>query len=295
MFICQIFKKQGFDLVPHPIVKGTSKRPDFLAVKNDFEFYIEVKEANYVTESEVASSKRESAILDAINRLIISDFWLVIKELTIKSAAQPSGKSIARAIKLKIEEFASGCLPMPMNSKENDELGSVIGDIVIDNDDVRVVIDLLPQSKKAIKGEGSIGVYPMQTFWGGPEDSIRTSIRKKATRYGELDKPYLICINALSTKGVSREGVEFALLGSPTVIYSADPGACEGKWKFEKDGVFLSARGPQLTRESGVLVTNVFPSNIHVAPHWFYKHPFARNELYFSEFDLSYHHLVGSY
>jgi hypothetical protein len=38
---------------------------------------------------------------------------------------------------------------------------------------------------------------------------------------------------------------------------------------------------------SGILITNVSISNLHVANHWLVKHPFAQKELDFEAFKLS--------
>jgi len=43
LFLHELFSKQGFKLQVNPILPDTTKRPDFLVSKDNFEFYLEAK------------------------------------------------------------------------------------------------------------------------------------------------------------------------------------------------------------------------------------------------------------
>jgi hypothetical protein len=55
-----------------------------------------------------------------------------------------------------------------------------------------------------------------------PSREIRPALKKKATRYGKLEHPYLVALNALSTHH-HEEAVSDALLGTPYVEISTGP------------------------------------------------------------------------
>lgn len=292
LFIYQLFTKQGFKLTTHPKLTHTDKTPDFLAEKGDFSFYIEAKEATDLSESEVAQNKKLSALYNAISTCNIPDFWLCIDEFHIKGNKQPSGKRIIELIETESKKFTPEAVANQLEIDAQRESRH----IVIDKADVRIEITLLPKSPE-IRGDSSIkpiGVYPMGTFWGGPDESIRNAVQKKASRYGDLDKPYLICINALSERGVNSISVHIAILGSVAGTFSTNPNDKDLRWERTKDGVFLSDRGPIATRVSGIFVTRVFPSNVFAAEHWLLKHPYCKLELDCKQLDLQHEELEGT-
>jgi hypothetical protein len=283
LFIYQLFTKQGFKLTAHPKLTHTDKTPDFLAEKGNFSFYIEAKEATDLTESEVAQNKKLSALYDAISTCEIPDFWLCIDELQIKGSKQPSGRRIIELIEAEAKKFTPEAVANQLELDTRRESRHIIID--------------KPKSPE-IRGDSSIkpiGVYPMETFWGGPDESIRNAVQKKASRYGDLDKPYLLCINALSERGVNTISIHNALLGSVAGTWSTNPNNKDFRWERTKDGVFLSDRGPIATRVSGIFVTRVFPSNAFVAEHWLLKHPYCKIEMDCKQLDLHYEELQGTY
>jgi hypothetical protein len=98
------------------------------------------------------------------------------------------------------------------------------------------------------RGSGRAQLVPRGAGGGRPGAvndvrPLRRKIKKKAARYGELDRPYLLAVLALGDR-VSERDVERALLGS-----GADPtaGRCD-------HAVWRGPGGPCNTRLSGVLV-----------------------------------------
>ena len=58
-----------------------------------------------------------------------------------------------------------------------------------------------------------------------------------------------------------------------------------------KDGLFLSDKGPLYKNVSGVLITHVMEFNFPISKYWLIKHPFAKWNLNFEIFDLSYQYV----
>jgi hypothetical protein len=87
---------------------------------------------------------------------------------------------------------------------------------------------------------------------------LKKSVDSKATKYGDLDRPFVIAVNA--KWGTGRDVVAKALFGSKEF--------CD-----ESDGVWNTTRN---TRLSGVLVTTVVPWSIHCAPLCLYHNSFAK-------------------
>ena len=294
LFTYQLFTKQGFTLTPHPQLQDTKKTPDFLADKGNVSFYIEAKEATDISDAESAKHKKVNAIYDALSKLIIPNYWLIIEKLKIKGIEQPSSRRIIEYLEIQLPVYILNIAAADAELSD----WSRAKPLVIDNYDVKLVVRLSPKSSKHSQNEftPTIGGLPGGGGWGYPEeDLIRTAVHKKASRYGELDKPYLICINIFSRLGVTDTGVENALLGSLIDSLPNNPENLLFQRERAENGVFYSESGLTKTRVSGIFVTSVFPSNVGVARHWLAKHPCGKMELDFTALKLSRQEFDGSY
>ena len=285
LFLHEFFRRQGFTLEPHPIIPGTTKRPDFLVHGHELEFYLEAKESTDKSESEKSVENRINLLYDQINKTNTPNFFFRINELLLKSNNQPSGKKIINYIESQLPQFDPDEVAKSLHQTGLENLET----ITYEDNDLKLVISLIPKSPNARGKEGlrPIGIYPFDSYWGGAETSIKTSIEKKATRYGELDKPYLICINSTSEKGDGGYDMMNALFGSLQVTFSTNLEKRDERLTRAKDGVFLNSQGAKFTRVSAIFITNVNSANLHVANHWLVRHPFASRELTFDPFDLT--------
>lgn len=285
LFIHELFKKQGFKLKPHPKVEGTTKKPDFLVTSESDEFYIEVKHASDLSEQANSHEKRKALLYDEINKIESPDFFLHIRELSIKTDQQPSAKKVIQVINNELLMHNPDKVTQLVNEYGLDNTPR----INFEDEKIDIEISIIPKSpeSRGKKGIRPIGMYPGEFSWGGAENAIKKAIENKATRYGNLNLPYLVCINSTSRKWTDDEDVMNALFGSLQVTVSTDPSNKKETWSRAYDGVFLDTTGPKFTRVSGILITNVYPSNLHVANHWLVKHPFASNDLNFDDIYLS--------
>ena len=285
LFIHELFYKQGFTLTPHPIIEGTTKTPDFLVKGHGIDFYLEAKEATDKSESEKAEENRINILYDQINEINSPDFFLGIKELQLKTTKQPSGTKIIRFLEEELHKHNPDT-----SAKQFIERGlDALEPIIFEDNDLKLTISLIPKSPEARgkKGFRPIGMYPIVTTWGGSEASIKSAIKKKAVRYGHLDKPYLICINSTSDIPPGDTEIMSALFGSMRATIPVNSEKASVKWKRALDGIFLNSKGGRFTRASAILVTNVYPSNLQIARHWLVKHPFASQNLDLSSFELT--------
>ena len=293
LFVYQLFTRQGFILTPHPQLKNSKKAPDFLAEKDNISFYIEAKEVTDISEGAATYNKKVNTIYDALSRLNIPNYWLIIEKIKIKSIAQPSGKKIINHLERQLPDYisktAAACVELADWGR--------MSPLVIDRNDIKLVVRLFPKSLKHSSNESTptIGCYPGNSSWGYSEEGIiRNAVHKKASRYGELDRPYLICINAFSRPGITSTGVENALMGSLTDSRSRNSDDTNFQTTRARNGIFFSKSSSNKTRVSGIFVTSVFPSNIDVAPHWLVKHPYGKLELDFTTLNLSHQEFNGS-
>jgi hypothetical protein len=291
LFIYHLFRHQGFEIEIHPEIPNSNKRPDFLLKKGSVEFYLEAKEARDKSDNEEALEKRINQVYDSLNKIKSPNFFLKIDELILKSTKQPSTKKAIEKIETEIANFDPDVLTEKLTKFGLEKSAK----IEYESDDLKLVVSLIPkiESARNLDTARPIGMYPIETFWGGSEDSIKDSFTKKSKRYGLLDKPYFICINAIGIKGEGDFDVESALWGSLAYTWSTDPNNRNERMERQRDGIFLDKTGPRCKNVSGVLVTKVMEFNLHAARHWFALHPFTDVPFDFSVFDLT-HNFVSA-
>ena len=289
LFIFNLFKSQGFKIFIHPNVPNTTKRPDFLVSKGTMEFYIEAKIATGESKKQESLRKRMNQIYDSLNTISSPNFYLEIEKLILHSALQPSTREIRNKIETELKNL------------DPDEVTRIIQTsgyenkpkITFEDQSLTLIISIIPKGPEFRNQDSRpIGVYPSEAFWGGEEESIKTSFTKKAKRYGKLDKPYLICINSTGIKFTGDYDVLNAVWG--TLALSTNPGVVDEKVTRIKDGLFLSDNGPIFKNVSGILINHVMGFNIPNSNYWLIKHPFASRELDFKIFDLGYQFIKDS-
>ncbi|NBB23407.1 hypothetical protein GVN20_28915 [Runella sp. CRIBMP] len=281
LFIHELFFQQGFILTPHPIVPNSTKNPDFLARKGDLEIYLEAKIATDESKEEKSLRNKHNAIYDLIEKIHCPDYWVSVREITFLSSNQAKLNLLKSSLEIAIKENGSERAV----SKNDNYYEKRDKYITYQDDDILVSISLFPAS---IKKSRTLGTTLVGSFIGGCDDSIRRAIKDKGSKYGSLDKPFIVCINSLSGKGISTEDVYNALLGTQRNILFENFNNENQDYSTSSDGLFDNSSLHKYTTVSGFLITRAFPTNTKVAYHWLIKHPHSKNEFDFEKLDLSY-------
>lgn len=142
-------------------------------------------------------------------------------------------------------------------------------------------IDFFPIPKSpSMRGKGGVRPLGMQFHGVHFLDSrvaIRDAIVAKARRYGDLDLPYVIAVNALG-EDVDRIDIMEALFGKEQfTVRLTQSGPSEPKMTRVPDGAWVSKSGPRYKRVSAILVAApVLPWNVPRARICLYHNPWAR-------------------
>lgn len=278
LFIFALFTELGYSLEIHPEIPGTTKRPDYFAKKGNDVFYIEVKFMTMLSQNEQSLERRKNAVLDAINKIDASNFLLKLEDISFKDSSQPSGKDIIRYFNREIANYS------PDDYTERLLQHGFYGmpEIIYEDDKIKITTKLLPKSPlHRGTNSRSIGAHPSVTQIGNDSEDIIGSLETKATRYGNLNAPYIICLNKQSV-GLDLIEVQEALYGSLQISWSDNPNNREEKMEFTGNGFFGSKNNPKFTRVSGVYITNANTANLATtAEHAFRHNPFAKYPIAF--------------
>jgi hypothetical protein len=189
-----ILRRLGCSLTPHPSLPGTASRPEFLVAEpNGSTFILEARLAGGESEAEASSNRLKDTIYDVLNRrLKMTDFYV---DVTIRGTPkqQPSSKQIADCIQKHIDAedadaiIAGGAWDRPRWTFAVDD---------------GCTIEFRPHPRKReVRGEPPdrpLGIIGSEAQWVDDVTPIREAVLEKADRYGKLDQPYVVAINAMA-------------------------------------------------------------------------------------------------
>lgn len=267
LYLHEAISRAGYELEIEPDIPGSSRHPDFLVRGQGHEFYVEALAITEDPSSPV--ERRRKYIYDYLNESPHPNFWLSFSIRREGTTAPPVRRLLA-----DITRWLDGLDPDA--TPPGTELEWHDGDWWIN----LTALGKSPAAR-AIQSDFLIGIY---SGWAGRSDMgtrMREKLHPKATRYGKLDKPYLIALTASSCLAEDKELVE-ALLGPEEVQYlEGQPGSA--KVKRKRDGLFMGVGGAQNTRVAGLIVAwNVACTHIGLIRPTLWLNPWASPDRSFS-------------
>jgi hypothetical protein len=254
------FTSLGYQLAIHPDLPASTKHPDFLASKNGYSFYVELRCLRLSSNEVFLQERLKNTLLDSLNRVDATNFLLMIEKIHFKQSLQPSGRKI-------INHFNKLIHPLDPDdySKSLESFGfSRMPMLEYDDDVVTIKVKLMPKAiDKRGQGGRAIGSYGAYSKVGGDEEIIKNALVKKSKHYGKLDLPFLICLNYPSSF-LDHEDIDKALYGSPIKLSSEN----------SYQGFYGSYENPRGSQVSAIMINNFTPSGLIKAKSFFYNNPF---------------------
>jgi hypothetical protein len=261
LFLAKRFHDMGYQIATHPELAHTSKRPDFLLTGNGPELYAEARVATDMTDDERKEQRIIDKVIASINTHVKSkEVFLNVWQVKVLSKQNKSLKSLYteldKYIKANKDEVRNTSPLVRANNRFR-----------YDNGSIRVICSLMSKTVHA-DDDPNDRVIGMQTQPGAfvnPAAALERSIKSKASRYGKLNKPYVVCIQIGSGYGASDGELDDLLFGRGITHLNT------GKSWREHDGMFGSATNPKMTRVSGVLFVETHESNPDESRLRYYK------------------------
>lgn len=252
LYIYALLAALNHKVTLHPIVPGTLRRPDFLAVPEDetSPIYVEAVLAAAEGSEERLANAQQNRIQDDINRFTSPDFFFVIASLAGVSEQHPSRKLLHNFLRATL------------NGLEPDEVATLIarGEPISSTLRRRFVhkgleLELYPWPKSP-EGRGDpsyrpVGAGPVSIIRSQAREAIRDAVKTKASKYGHLEYPYIIAVNATSRWNVEPHEPLDALFGPENAYLSSD--GEDVRFVHSGEGAFFHKGRPINTRVSAVL------------------------------------------
>jgi hypothetical protein len=253
LFLHELLHASGCNPEFHPTLVGREKAPDFAARSAvGSEFLMEAKVVTDKPDDERSEEKLQGQILDMLNSLPSPRMSFAISELVVKSNQLPSLRNIGEFVMKQIAAASDDAASL------QDEMWKY------EDDRVKLRIRPIPLSKKT--WNSNVGIGPTKTRWGGPEAAIAAQLQKKATKYGKIEKPFVIAVNVVSEWTNNLSCVTRTLLGIPEEILLQTEGTSAIQEHLDSESFWYKNGVPQHRTVSAVLATRMFPWSVLRAP-----------------------------
>lgn len=248
-----LFSRNGFSVVDlEPDIPGTERRPDFLVqAPSGQRFYVEAVLATGMSDNELRGIKFREQVRRTLDEIVHKDFLLGLHE-----SRAPGRQVKTTEIRRQVERWLHGLSKADVQAAivAKSPAGYMLS---LSAGDTSVQVSAFPRSMPASRRpRRGVGVISHAVrFAESPAEAIRAKVKKKASRYGNLDLPYYIAVDATNDL-VQEEDFEDALFGTLMYVASAKGTGYVDRLVRARDGVFLGPNGPVATRVTGTLCFN---------------------------------------
>lgn len=254
----QWLRLQGFEIALHQIAStGSKKRPDFCIIKSEEKVFYAECTLSALPDHDPGLERLKNQITDVLESIPSPKYWLSVDFEKCSTA------SLA---KKKIKTFVSRLIDEGLD--EHDSHDRKQKKWTLNESGWQISFSLFPKSIETTRTLGAIHVGPAGIIYS--EKPLRSSLdRKKGSNYGNLDIPYIVCINSADfyLDSLSVMQTFFGPRSRENGFLSLDA---------ENDAFFLYKGRPRNTSVSRVLiVNNLVPWNLHVAKAALWHNPFA--------------------
>lgn len=229
-----------------PEVPASPYRPDFFVEAPDgTRFYLEAVTSMNETPEEAAA---EARLNDAVRIIDQVDSRYHFLDLDIEG--KPSQPVRLRRLRRALSTWIAA---LPQTEEVRD-----VPAFVYEEHGMRLTVGAFLRRTPLQAAGGAIGMQGMEPYWGTPGDGIREAVTRKASRYGLLNVPYVVAVNAMGEYQGEEDAID-AMFGSPCVVVRQyEDGRIDTRESRNPDGVWMGERGARKRGLSAVLSTERF-------------------------------------
>lgn len=278
LYLHELLSKSGFSVEIHPTISNRATHPDFRVLKDGEPlFYLEATLAA-LSDTDTSAKARENQVYDTLNRMKSPNFFIGVKVHGAPTTNPPGAK-----MRSFLEDKLSNLDP-DVVTKQFEQGGlEALPSWNWKHNDWQITFSPIPKKPEARGKHGvrPIGLQMQDVRWLTPHIGIRESIRDKATKYGELDLPYIVAINVIDEFGVDDIDISNALFGEEQItIILRGNNVIGQKLSRKPNGAWYDPNGPQNKRVSAVLIAvNLYPWSIAKIIPILWHNPLANRPL----------------
>jgi hypothetical protein len=272
LFVHELLLARGHQILEiEPKLRHTPKSPDFLVqTKEGHRLYLECVLATGRSQQEVAAQARLNQALTALDRTPSPRHFL---HLTVHGVptAPISIKAMTKAVRAWIDTLPDDDTAIDATPFVYGENGATIS--------LRAFPRRHPERARRAFGARFFPVRQVTV-----DEDVKGALEKKANRYGALDDPYVVAVNALAMFARDDAAID-ALLGSPCMMVESTKDGFAHRESRKPDGIWCGPAGARRKGLSAVLSTErIDPWNFATRRERLIRNPWATSPV--PAFDL---------
>lgn len=272
LYLHESLVRAGYTVTIHPEVTGTSRRPDFLAERDDLRFFVEAI-APGSTPAEKAAAQRRAVLFDTVNRLGDPNFMLWLDELE-EGVSPPASARLRRDLRRWLARLDPDAPweadAAPTRRWEHDGWAATFR-----------AVPKKPEVRGTRSNDRAIGVYGHTGVdFVNDAPAIKKALATKHHEYGDLGAPFVIAVGTY-IHDRDRWHSGNAMFGPVAVqIGEAPDGSTVTREVRQPDGYFGTPPKWANRHVSGVLLVNqLMPYYVQRAETTLWRHPNPAHEL----------------
>jgi hypothetical protein len=197
--------------VPEPQLPHSPRHPDYLVTGDGSSFYLEARAVGEAR-SRAVSDKRWYTAIEPL-RKIVSPYFTLDMQIAREGESAPP---VAR-LRRRIERWLADLDPEDVHAC----LDSGIRDVprlTVAAGDWKLTFRPIPRPPHRIgqsSPSGAISIFHGRTAWGGEWGRVGGALKKKARRYGDLERPFVMGLLS-SAVFVDLEEIVSVIYGDPS-------------------------------------------------------------------------------
>jgi hypothetical protein len=239
LFVHELLLVRGHQILAiEPKLSHTDKSPDFLVkTKEGHRLYLECVLATGRSQSEVAAQKRLNQVRAAIDKVNSPRHFLELRVFGLPTEMIQINAMIKK-LQAWIDALPNGDSTMNAPSFTHNEHGATF------------IIKAFPRQNPG----RAIGVQSIPPRQVTVDDDLKSALKNKANRYGRLDHPYVVAVNALDRFARQDDAFD-ALFGSTCTVVEQTAGKETFRESRNPDGIWHGPGGARHQGLSAVLST----------------------------------------
>lgn len=267
LYLNALLRGLGYTLEAHPESDSVLRtRPDFLVKDEGVDaFYLEATVATELSRAGRGNAQLRESVLGAVSQIESPNFFLNVRERG-RPTTVPSSKKLTRSL----SRWLSTLDPDEIMSQMKEYGFQSLPSFMYRHEDWAVELSAMPKPEK-LRGQPGVQALGVQYGSGFKRvktvEAVKAALGNKIGKYGRLDLPYIVAVNALAAFGDGFSTRE-AIFGSEALVVD-DEDEAVGILTRKQDGVFSAP--DRNTRLSAALVLH--PTTIAVTDPRLFHNP----------------------
>lgn len=199
LYLFQLFVRLGYRTIVHPDTASKSEKvPDFLLISSDgHELLVEAVLATEESDSDRAENARLNEVYATLDKVESPDFFAMVDIDGSPQAPLPGNHW-----RSTVQEWVSSVVyedVLHLATSNTSRSMELLPSLKLHDGEFSLTFTLIPKKPEA-RGKQNhrfLGGFSPPARWVQSWKAIQKSVRKKASRYGQIDQPFVIAVNAL--------------------------------------------------------------------------------------------------